>query len=180
MICAFGRLGSWWGAEYAGVRPDLITFAKGVTSGYLPLGGVLVGPAVRGPWKTTRQRSSGTATPTAAIRVARPPPLPTSTSWSGNNCWAPPPGLPPTLGRGLQGLVDGEAVAEVRGTMGIWALGLGTGVDATALRDALLTNGIIARPIGASTVAFCPSLVITDAEMEECVEGTRQALEQVT
>jgi putrescine aminotransferase len=42
VICGFGRLGHWFGSEYFGIRPDLITFAKGVTSGYVPLGGVLV------------------------------------------------------------------------------------------------------------------------------------------
>jgi putrescine aminotransferase len=46
VICGFGRLGHWFGAQYMGTRPDLITFAKGVTSGYIPLGGVLVGDRV--------------------------------------------------------------------------------------------------------------------------------------
>src|SRR2546423_554931 len=39
VICGFGRLGTWFGFERFGVEPDLVTFAKGVTSGYLPLGG---------------------------------------------------------------------------------------------------------------------------------------------
>jgi putrescine aminotransferase len=46
VICGFGRLGSWFGCEQFGMRPDLISFAKGVTSGYVPLGGVLVGSRV--------------------------------------------------------------------------------------------------------------------------------------
>jgi len=46
VICGFGRLGRWFGSELFGIRPDLITFAKGVTSGYVPLGGVLVGDRV--------------------------------------------------------------------------------------------------------------------------------------
>jgi putrescine aminotransferase len=46
VICGFGRLGHWFGAQYMGTRPDLITFAKGVTSGYIPMGGVLVGERV--------------------------------------------------------------------------------------------------------------------------------------
>jgi putrescine aminotransferase len=46
VICGFGRLGAWFGSELMGIRPDLITFAKGVTSGYIPLGGVLVGDRV--------------------------------------------------------------------------------------------------------------------------------------
>jgi putrescine aminotransferase len=46
VITAFGRLGHWFGSEYYGIRPDLISFAKGVSSGYLPLGGALVGKRV--------------------------------------------------------------------------------------------------------------------------------------
>jgi putrescine aminotransferase len=46
VICGFGRTGQWWGCQSLGFTPDLITFAKGVTSGYVPLGGVLVGPRV--------------------------------------------------------------------------------------------------------------------------------------
>ena len=46
VICGFGRLGTWFGCERMGTRPDLIPFAKGVTSGYVPLGGVLVGERV--------------------------------------------------------------------------------------------------------------------------------------
>ena len=43
VICGFGRTGQWFGCETMGFRPDLMTFAKGVTSGYVPLGGVMVG-----------------------------------------------------------------------------------------------------------------------------------------
>jgi putrescine---pyruvate transaminase len=51
VICGFGRLGTWFGIErWEDVRPDLITFAKGVTSGYLPLGGVVVSGKVAAPF----------------------------------------------------------------------------------------------------------------------------------
>ena len=46
VICGFGRTGHWFGCETFGFRPDLMTFAKGVTSGYVPLGGVMVGDRV--------------------------------------------------------------------------------------------------------------------------------------
>ena len=46
VICGFGRTGRWWGCETMGFKPDLMTFAKGVTSGYIPLGGVMVGDRV--------------------------------------------------------------------------------------------------------------------------------------
>ncbi|MBI5258615.1 MAG: aspartate aminotransferase family protein [Burkholderiales bacterium] len=46
VICGFGRTGRWFGCETFGMKPDLMTFAKGVTSGYVPLGGVMVGERV--------------------------------------------------------------------------------------------------------------------------------------
>ncbi len=46
VICGFGRTGHWFGCERFGFKPDLMTFAKGVTSGYIPLGGVMVGDRI--------------------------------------------------------------------------------------------------------------------------------------
>ena len=50
VICGFGRLGSWFGVERWGLEPDLIAFAKGVSSGYLPMGGVIASAAVAEPF----------------------------------------------------------------------------------------------------------------------------------
>lgn len=179
VICAFGRLGRWWGADYAGVRPDLITFAKGVTSGYLPLGGVLVGPSVRGPLEhdpaaVLRHGYTYSGHPSCAAAAMANLDILEREQLLGSA-----DRIAAHLGAGLQDLVDGEAVLEVRGTKGVWALGLGSGTDATVLRNALLTHGVIARPIGDATVAFCPSLVVTDGQMEQCVEAARRALADV-
>ena len=46
VICGFGRLGTWFGCQHFGFTPDLMTIAKGLTSGYLPMGGVMVGDAI--------------------------------------------------------------------------------------------------------------------------------------
>jgi adenosylmethionine-8-amino-7-oxononanoate aminotransferase len=56
VICAFGRLGYYFGSERYGYQPDVITFAKGVTSGYSPLGGMLVSDRLMEPF------TEGTAT----------------------------------------------------------------------------------------------------------------------
>jgi adenosylmethionine-8-amino-7-oxononanoate aminotransferase len=56
VICAFGRLGYYFGAERYGYQPDIITFAKGVTSGYAPMGGMLVSDRLMEPF------TEGTAT----------------------------------------------------------------------------------------------------------------------
>ncbi|MDE3085328.1 MAG: aspartate aminotransferase family protein [Acidobacteriota bacterium] len=50
VICGFGRLGHWFGAARYGVVPDMITFAKGVTSGYAPLGGVICTDELAAPF----------------------------------------------------------------------------------------------------------------------------------
>jgi adenosylmethionine-8-amino-7-oxononanoate aminotransferase len=50
VICAFGRLGYWFGSERYGYQPDIITFAKGVTSGYAPLGGMIVSERLMAPF----------------------------------------------------------------------------------------------------------------------------------
>jgi adenosylmethionine-8-amino-7-oxononanoate aminotransferase len=50
VICAFGRLGDWFGATRLGYQPDMITFAKGATSGYSPLGGVMVSDRIAEPF----------------------------------------------------------------------------------------------------------------------------------
>lgn len=53
VMVGFGRLGTWFGVDHWGVRPDLITFAKGVNSGYVPLGGVLISEEIAASFATT-------------------------------------------------------------------------------------------------------------------------------
>jgi adenosylmethionine-8-amino-7-oxononanoate aminotransferase len=50
VICAFGRLGTWFGCDRIGYQPDMITMAKGITSGYAPLGGVMVSDRIAAPF----------------------------------------------------------------------------------------------------------------------------------
>lgn len=175
VICGFGRLGAWWGAQHYGVRPDLVTFAKGVTSGYQPVGGVLVGPAVRSALEadpafvlrhgtTYSGHPAGAAGALANLAIFRREDLVERATVVGDR-----------LGRGLSTLVDKEAVTEARGDGAIWALGLAEGVDAVAVRDEMLTRGVIARPVGASTMAFCPPLVISEGEVDRCVEVAGEA-----
>src|SRR5262244_1745914 len=63
VICAFGRLGYYFGSQRYGYQPDIITFAKGVTSGYSPLGGMVVSDALMEPFGSGRADSSGFESP---------------------------------------------------------------------------------------------------------------------
>ena len=56
VICGFGRLGTWFGCHRFGITPDMITCAKGITSGYLPLGAVIASPRLQEPFWTTPGR----------------------------------------------------------------------------------------------------------------------------
>jgi adenosylmethionine-8-amino-7-oxononanoate aminotransferase len=56
VITGFGRTGAWFGCDHEGVAPDMITFAKGVTSAYVPLGGVIVSDELWGDLRDPRQR----------------------------------------------------------------------------------------------------------------------------
>lgn len=179
VICGFGRLGAWWGASHFGVRPDMVTFAKGVTSGYLPLGGVLVGPAVRGPLESDPEfvlkhgfTYSGHPLPAVAA-------LANIDIIEREGLLDRAEGIGERLGKGLAELVEGEHVVDARGTMGIWAIGLAPHLHAPTVRDTLLGFGVIARPVGNSTLAFCPPLVISDDQMERSVDGTRRAIAAV-
>jgi adenosylmethionine-8-amino-7-oxononanoate aminotransferase len=66
-------------------------------------------------------------------------------------------------------------VTEVRGEGAVWAVELPDGVAAPAVRDALLGEGVIVRPLG-TALAMCPPLVITDEQVDRIVDGLAKVL----
>ena len=179
VITGFGRLGSWWGSQRFGIQPDLTTFAKAVTSGYQPLGGVLVAPAVREVLEsdpalvlrhghTYSGHPASCAAALAALDITEREGLPERATKVGDR-----------LAAGLTAVAADGLVAGARGDTAMWAVGMHEGVDAVAVRDAMLARGVIARPIGTTTVTFCPPLVISDDEIDRCVSALDEALREV-
>lgn len=180
VITGFGRLGSWTGAHHYGVTPDLLTFAKGVTSGYLPLGGVMVGPAVRerleaDPAFVLAHGTTYAGHPTccaaalANLAILAREDLPARAGRAGVR-----------LREGLDALAGSPGVLEVRGEGLMRAVALEQPLVAGALAEALLARGVIGRGIPyANCVAFSPPLVITDGEIEELVGAVAAALSDV-
>ena len=78
MICAFGRLGTTFACDKFGYVPDMITCAKGMTSGYSPIGAIIASDRIMEPF-LRGDDDSRTATPSVATRSARPSRWPTST-----------------------------------------------------------------------------------------------------
>jgi len=174
VICGFGRLGSTF--DHFGARPDLTTFAKGVTSGYVPLGGVLVAPSVHEPLAadpsfvlrhgyTYSGHAAGCAAALACLDVTESEGLLERATLIGAR-----------LAPQLESLRADGLVADVRGLGALWAVGVPDGVDPVAVRDRVLELGVVIRPIAPSTLAICPPLVIGDDDLDAVPAALRTAL----
>ena len=176
VICGFGRLGSWFGGRHYGVQADLTTFAKGVTSGYVPLGGVLVAPSVHEPLSADPSfvlrhgyTYSGHATACAAALACLDV---TESEGLLDRAVAIGARLEPAL----RTLLDEGRLADVRGVGAVWGVSVPDGTDPVAVRDRMLELGVVVRPIAPTTLAVCPPLVIRDDELDEVAAALRTAL----
>ncbi len=173
VICGFGRTGKWFGAQYYDVRPDIITFAKAVTSGYLPLAGVILSRQVCEAMESepgfilkTGYTYSGHPTPCAAgvanLKLMR-----------DEDLLSRVPAIGRRLEAGLAALAEDGLIESYRGAAAVWAAELGR--DAVPVRNNLMDNGVILRAIGGA-LAICPPLVISDSELDRVLDGLAGAL----
>jgi putrescine aminotransferase len=169
VITGFGRLGTWFGAQYYGVTPDMITFAKGVTSGYQPLGGVITNGVVNDAllsdpafFLRTGYTYSGHATVCAAA-------LKNLEIMERENLLDRATHVGTRIEDGLRALTNDGTLTGYRGAGAIWAGKLPDGMDATVVRDTMIKRGVIARAIP-GVIAFCPPLVITDDELNTVLD----------
>jgi adenosylmethionine-8-amino-7-oxononanoate aminotransferase len=187
VITGFGRTGFLWGTQRYGIEPDLITFAKGVSSGYVPLGGVLVGERVRAPfWDEDVSGAvfrhgytySGHAGAAAAAMA-------NLDILEGEGLVARVASLEPFLDRELRRLEGAPGVGEVRtvGLTGAVAFepsllaadaGLPERVVSVALR-----HGVATRVLRGHALQVSPPFVITEAEITTMVDGLGAALGDV-
>jgi adenosylmethionine-8-amino-7-oxononanoate aminotransferase len=172
VICGFGRTGEWFGAQTFGVTPDLITFAKGVTSGYLPLSGVILSRAVceeleePGFLLRTGYTYSGHQASCAAgianLEIMEREGLDQRANHVGER-----------FQEGLRALQADGLIESWRGMGAVYAAELGR--DSIPVRNEILANGVIVRPIG-TCLAICPPLVITDDEVGRVIDTMAAAL----
>ncbi len=123
VICAFGRLGNWFGAERFGYQPDMITFAKGLTGAHFPMGGVMISERVAAPFIEGREmflhgitfggHPVGSAVALASIEI-----------FERENVLDNVKANEPLLRDLLDGLRDIPIVGDVRGTGHFWAIEL--------------------------------------------------------
>ncbi len=179
VICGFGRLGSWYGIERWGVEPDMITFAKGVTSGYLPLGGVVTSSRVAEPFWTGdgalfRHGATYSAHPTCCAAglanidiLEREDLIPRGAELEG------------ALDAVLRPLADHPLVSEVRAGIGLMgAIEIDPPGLAAKVAVAARERGVMPRAL-VSSVAVSPPLTIQQPELELIGSTLREALDDV-
>ncbi len=193
VITAFGRLGQWFGSDVFGIEPDLITVAKGLTSGYFPLSGCIVSDRV---WRVLVEGSTGGPFGHGYTYSAHP--LGAAVAMANLDLIENEGLLARAEARGtlMQTLLheafdDHAIVGEVRGTALIGAVEFVAGKNpvkpfdpsrkvAARVTRRCLELGLITRALpAADTISFSPPFVITEDEVGELVRITRQAVDDV-
>ena len=185
VICGFGRTGEWFGSDFYGLKPDMMTIAKGLTSGYIPMGGLIVRDEVVAVLNEGGDFNHGftySGHPVAAavalenIRILREERIVERVKAEAA----------PYLQKRLRELSDHPLVGEVRGVGLLGAIELVkdkatreryTGKGAGMIcRTFCFENGLIMRAVG-DTMIIAPPLVISFAEIDELIEKARKCLD---
>jgi 4-aminobutyrate--pyruvate transaminase len=189
VICGFGRTGNFWGSQTFGIEPDMMTMAKGLSSGYQPIGALMVSDKV---YQAIADESAkigvlghgftygGHPVPCAVA-------LETLAIYEERDIVGKARAMTPRFQNGLKALASHPLVGEVRGVGMVAALEIvadkatkagfapaGRG-GATVLR-CIHDEGLIARQMG-DAIALSPPLVITEAEVDDLLARLARALD---
>jgi putrescine aminotransferase len=187
VITGFGRVGDWFASSRLGLEPDMMTCAKGITSGYLPMGAVVAAPRVAEPfyregaglWRhgyTYSGHAASSAAALANLDIVEREQLPQRALE-----------LETSLADALAPLEEHELVSEVRRGVGVLAA---VQLDPAAIaEDASLParfsatareHGVLSRALGTGALQISPPLILSDAETKELVDGLAGALESLS
>lgn len=187
VICGFGRTGEWFGSQTFGIKPDFMPIAKGMTSGYIPMGGVIVSDRVAdlfeekgGDFNHGYTYSGHPVSAAVALENLRVMKEKNLVEYVKND-------IGPYLQAQWQTLADHPLVGEARGVGLVAAIELAkdkvtrsrfdesVGVG-TVCRDISVENGLVMRACG-DTMIISPPLVITHAEVDELIHKARLTLD---
>ncbi len=188
VISGFGRTGEWFASQYYDLKPDLMPIAKGLSSGYLPIGGVIVGDEVAntlidkgGDFNHGFTYSGHPVAAAVALKNIELLESEGIVERVKND-------ISPYLQQRWQELANHPIVGETRG------LGMVAGLELVKdknsneriapdckaggiCRDYSMANGLIMRPCG-DTMIISPPLVITREEVDELIEKAKKTLDQ--
>ncbi|MTD17178.1 aminotransferase class III-fold pyridoxal phosphate-dependent enzyme [Nakamurella sp. YIM 132087] len=193
VITGFGRLGTWFGSEYFGVVPDLITFAKGATSAYVPFGGVLTKSSITGTIAGSELGWFAHGSTFGAHPVASAVSLATMDAMEKEQVLENVNLRKGDLLGGLQRIAQGTPfIREVRGTGFFYAMeivadrdsgqelsaGQRAGLLGGVLMRAMRSAGVLLRPDdrGPASIVVSPPLVTDGTELDEMLNRTEQVV----
>ena len=187
VICGFGRTGNWFGSDTYGINPDIITMAKGISSGYIPLSGIMVGKRVSdilidegGEFYHGYTYSGHPVACAVAIenlKIIRE-----------ENLIENSKNTSVYLNKKMKEIADHPLVGEVRMKSYIGCVELvkdkekgimfeDTGKVGTICRDYCIENGLIMRAVRDGMI-FCPPLIFSKNHIDELVEKLKKSLDQ--
>ena len=187
VICGFGRLGRWFGSDHYELTPDLMPIAKGLSSGYLPIGGVMVADRVaevlteEGGEFTHGFTYSGhpvcAAVACANIGILRDEKIIENVATT----------TAPYLQKRWASLAEHPLVGEARGLGFVGALELVANKEirrahhppgrvGAICRDLCFANGLVMRAVG-DTMIIAPPLILTEAHIDELLDKVRRCLD---
>lgn len=188
VICGFGRTGAWFGCETYGFQPDIITMAKGMSSGYQPISAVALGEKVGGAIARSDEEMAHGFTwsghPVASAVASANLALMDELELVGDKARA----RASLFQQAIASLADHPLVGEVRGIGFLGAIELVAdkasrrrfeplGRAGGICRDHSVKNGLVMRAIR-DTMVLSPPLVISEAEVGELVDKARRALDE--
>lgn len=177
VVTGFGRIGgSWFASSRFDLEPDLMTTAKGLTSGYVPMGAVFIAPHIAEPffaggvWWRHGYTYGGHAGAAAAA-------LANLDIVERENLLDEAARLEATLHAKLAPLAEHPRVAEVRSGLGaVAAVQLVDPAEGLPMVKTLRAHGVSSRAAGQGAMQISPSFVMTDEQVDELVEGFTRAL----
>ncbi len=191
VITGFGRLGHVWGSQAFGIRPDTISFAKAVTSAYLPLGGVMVNEAVYQALLDESRKIGlfahgytysghpvSCAVALKAIEIYERDRLAEQAKVKGRLFQRRLDALAdhPLVGeaRGM-GLIGGLEIVADKGSKRQYEVKRGVAAKCVGFAQA---EGLIVRSLSGDRIALCPPLIITEEEIGELFDRLTRALDR--
>ncbi len=191
VITGFGRLGHMWGSQAFGIRPDTISFAKAVTSAYLPLGGVMVNEAVYQALLDESRKIGlfahgytysghpvSCAVALKAIEIYERDRLAEQAKVKGRLFQRRLDALAdhPLVGeaRGM-GLIGGLEIVADKGSKRHYEVKRGVAAKCVGFAQA---EGLIVRSLSGDRIALCPPLIITEEEIGELFDRLTRALDR--
>jgi len=192
VICGFGRTGNMWGSETYGIRPDLVTCAKQLSSAYAPIAALMIADPV---YQTIADRTDelgtfGMGYTYGGHPVAAAVALETMKIYEADGILDHVCTVAPRFQERLAALGDDALVGEARGVGLIGALEIvadkatrepfpADAKMAAKITEACLQEGLILRPLPGDVVGICPPLIIREDEIDDLFDKLRRGLARV-